>query len=107
MLTRPDRKQELRDQRFHFGRRDKAKQELPCNVRGESGVNAVEMLAFGLRKNGMEPKQGSEIIECHSGKYLLLDERALFGMKVCQRKRIFQIPERSLNAPAFVVKLTE
>ncbi len=74
---------------------------------GESGVNAVEMFAVRLRKNGVETKQGSEIIERHSGKDLLLDEWALFGMKVCQRKGVFQIPERCLDAPAFVVKLTE
>ena len=28
-------------------------------------------------------------------------------MKACQRKGVFQIPERCLNAPALVVKLTE
>ena len=53
LLARPDRKQELCNQRLHFGRRDKAKQELPCNVSGESGVNAVEIFALRLRKNGM------------------------------------------------------
>lgn len=53
---------------------------------GESGVNMVEILALGLRKNGMETKQGSKIIERHSRKGLLLDEYALFGMKMCQRK---------------------
>ena len=74
LLTRPDRKQELCDQMFHFGRRNKIKQELPCNVSGESGVNTVKMLAFWQCKSGTETKQGSEIIERHSGKYLLLDE---------------------------------
>ena len=61
MLTRPDRKQELRDQRLHFGRRNKAKQELSCNVSGESSVDAVKMPAFGLRKNGMETKQEAKL----------------------------------------------
>ena len=74
LLTRPDRKQELYNQRLHFGRRNKAKQELPRNVSGESGVHAVEMLAFRVGKNGMETKQGSEIIKRHFGKYLPHDK---------------------------------
>lgn len=74
---------------------------------GESGVNVVEMLAFWLYKSGIKAKQGSKIIERHSGKGILLDKRTLFGMKVCQRKGVFQIPERGLDTPALVVKLTE
>ena len=74
LLARPDRKQKLCDQRFHFGRRNKAKQELPCKVSGESGVNAVEIFTLRLRKRGMQTKQGGKIIERHSGKDLLLDK---------------------------------
>ena len=107
LLARPDRKQKLCDQRFHFGRRNKAKQELPCKVSGESGVNAVEIFTLRLRKRGMQTKQGGKIIERHSGKDLLFDEWTLFGMKVRQRKGVFQISERCLDTPAFVVKLTE
>lgn len=76
----PDRKQELCNQGLHFGRRDKAKQELACNMGGESSVNMVEILALGLRKSGMETKQGSKIIERHSRKDLRLDECALFSI---------------------------
>ena len=74
LLARPNRKQELCNQGFHFGRGNKAEQELSCNVSGESGVNVVEVFAFVLGKNGMKSKQGSKVIECHSGKDLLLNE---------------------------------
>ncbi len=60
MLARPDRKQELCNQRLHFDCRNKAEQEFPCNVSSESDVNTVEMFAFGLRKNGVETKQGTK-----------------------------------------------
>jgi len=89
--ARPDGKQELCNQRLHFVHRNKARQELPCNVSGESGVNVIDMGAFRLGKNGVETKQGSKVIKRHPGKYILLDEWALFGMKVCQRKGVFQI----------------
>lgn len=107
LQTRPDRKQEFCDQRFYIDRGNEAQQEFPCNVSGESGVNSVKMFAFRLCKNGMETKQGSEIVERHSGKDLLFDKWALFGMKVCQCKGVFQIPERCFDTPAFVVKFTK
>lgn len=87
--ARPDRKQTLCDQGLHFSRGGKAGQELPCNVSGKSGVHAIGMLALGLRKNGMEAKQGSEMIKRHSGKDPLFDEWTLFGMKMGQRKGVF------------------
>ena len=74
---------------------------------GKSGVDAVEMPALRLRKNGMEANQGRKIIERHFGENLLLNEWALFSMKVRQCQGVLQVSERCLDSPAFVVKYTE
>ena len=57
LLPKPDRKQELYNQRLHFRCGNKAKQELSCNVSSESSVNAIKIFAFWLHKNGVETKQ--------------------------------------------------
>ena len=74
---------------------------------GKSGVDAVEMPALRLLKNGMETNQGRKIIERHFGENLLLNEWALFSMKVRQCQGVLQVPERRLDSPTFVVKRTE
>lgn len=51
-------------------------------MRGESGIDMIEIFALWLRKNGMETEQGGKIIERHFGKDLLLNERAFLGIKV-------------------------
>ena len=51
---------------------------------GKGGVDTAEMPAHRLRKDILETKQGGEIIVRHFGEDLLLNEWALFGMKVRQ-----------------------
>ena len=107
MQPRADREQEFCYQRLYYGSGNETKQKFPCNVSGKSGVDAVEMPALRLRKNGMEANQGRKIIERHFGENLLLNEWALFSMKVRQCQGVLQVPERRLDSPTFVVKRTE
>ena len=74
---------------------------------GKSSVHTVGIFALWLHKTGMQAKQGRKIVERHFSKDLLHNERTLFRMEVCECKGIFQIPKRSFNTPAFVVKHTE
>lgn len=71
--------QQACDQRLHTDCRYKSEQKLPRNVRGKSSVYVVKMRSLWRHKTGMQPKQGGEIVERHSGKNLLHNERALFA----------------------------
>ena len=107
LLSRACREQEFCHQRLYYGSGNETKQEFPCNVSGKGGVDTAEMPALRLRKDILEMKQGGEIIVRHFGEDLLLNEWALFSMKVCQCQGVLQVLKRCLDSPAFVVKRAE
>ena len=107
LLSRACREQEFCHQRLYYGSGNEIKQKFPCNVSGKGGVDTAEMPALRLRKDILEMKQGGEIIVRHFGEDLLLNEWALFSMKVCQCQGVLQVLKRCLDSPAFVVKRAE
>ena len=66
-------------------------------------IELIHMRSSLVKNGGMKNDPFAKVVENQTGKYLLADELRFFGMKSRKTNGIFEIAERSFNAPAKVV----
>ena len=80
-------------------RREKTSEDV--NSLGE--IELIHMRSSLVKNGGVGNYQFAEVVEDQAGEDLLADELRFFRMKSRKANGIFEIPERSFNAPAKLV----
>ena len=93
------------NQVFDFRWRYRSPEELSANMHGCGKVCLVNMLFSRFLNDYMRGNQFTEIVHGKSGIYLLSDVLHLFTLKQAQTNGVFELTERSFNAPAQTVEI--
>ena len=93
------------NQVLDFRWRHSPPEELSANMYGCGKVCLVNILSAFFLNDYVRGNQFTEVVHGESGKDLLGDVLHLFTLKQAQANGIFELTERSFNAPAQTVEI--
>ena len=90
---------------FNIWWRNVTKKKLSANLYSNRKIRLVRVFSVGLLNDYVRGNQFGEVVQDHSGKYLLGNVLHLFCMKMKQTYSIFQFSKGSFNTPTHPIEM--